>query len=196
MINVETLLSLQIDSIQYWHEQPLLHSMDAPFSFIQENHYWNFMLWHQEDIARITDIDPLLMVKTKHNIDKYNQARNDAIEKIDEWILNHLTVNQIKASLHSETPGMMIDRLSIMQLKHYHTKEAMERKDVTEAYIQKCKGRLEVLQEQIQDLCNCLREVLKDLEMGRLQFKVYRQLKMYNDPTMNPRIYKQHESTG
>lgn len=190
MISVDTLLSLQAHNIQYWHEQPLLHSIDPPFSFIQENHYWNFMLWHQEDIARITDIDPLLMVKTKRNIDKYNQARNDAMEKIDEWILTHLTINNIKASLYSETPGMMIDRLSIMQLKLYHTKEEIQRKNVTEAYIQKCKDRLEVLQEQIEDLCHCLKQVLKNLETGKLQFKVYRQLKMYNDPELNPQLYR------
>jgi hypothetical protein len=131
------------------------------------------------------------IVEAKRNIDQYNQARNNAMEKIDEWILNYLELAGVQTAdkLHSETPGMMIDRLSIMQLKRYHMEEETLRADATEEHKAKCLARLNVLDEQIGDLSNCLIDILNQLERGALKFKVYRQFKMYNDPSLNPQLY-------
>ncbi len=196
MMNVDAVIALQKNNLEQWHLQLILKEIDAPLCYVQENNYWNFMLWHEEDVARIPEIDPLRMIKAKRNIDVFNQARNDAMEKIDGWILDQLTVNNPEAPLHSETPGMMTDRLSIMQLKYYHTKEETLRKGAPKAHIEKCMNRLIMLEAQIKDLAGCLAIVSKQLEAGLLQFKVYRQLKMYNDPSLNPQIYNNHESAG
>lgn len=162
-----------------------------PWKFVEENNKYNFKLWHEEDIARIKDINPQRIVEAKRNIDKYNQARNNAMENIDEWILNYLNLN-VRANatkIHSETPGMMIDRLSIMQLKRYHMEEQTLRADASEQHKSKCLDRVLVLDEQIADLSYSLTEVLEQLKNGLLKFKVYRQFKMYNDPSLNPQIY-------
>src|SRR5690606_23609269 len=121
-----------------------------------------------------------------------NQSRNNAIEKIDEWILTYLESQNIEPAdkLHSETPGMMIDRLSIMALKRYHMFEETIRIDVDEEHVKACQRKLAVLDEQIFDLANCLRNVFDLLQSGQLKFKVYRQFKMYNDPSLNPQLYK------
>src|SRR5690349_11366073 len=131
MIDISRILELQQDSIVQWHKQLLTKENSAPWSFIEENTKWNFLLWHEEDIARIRDIDPLRIVEAKRNIDRYNQARNNAMEIIDEWILQYLIGKQVQApdQIHSETPGMMIDRLSILQLKKYHMHEETLRTD-------------------------------------------------------------------
>jgi hypothetical protein len=113
------------------------------------------------------------------------------MEKIDEWFLNSLLQNYIvsNGSLHSETPGMMIDRLSIMSLKRYHMHEETLRTDASEDHILKCSSKVAVLDEQILDLSNCLESIITKLETGEIRFKVYRQLKMYNDPALNPQLY-------
>ena len=191
MIDVPKVLALQISEITEWHREITNTQEELPWKFIEENNQYNFKLWHEEDIARIREIDPLRIVEAKRNIDQYNQARNNAMEKIDEWILNYLDVNGILAAekLHSETPGMMIDRLSIMQLKRYHMEEETLRPDASEEHKSKCFGRVNVLDEQIADLSGCLTDILEQLSAGALKFKVYRQFKMYNDPSLNPQLY-------
>ena len=153
---------------------------------------WNFSLWHEEDIARIKEIDPLRIVEAKRNIDRFNQSRNNAIEKIDEWILSLLEVNNIipGENMHSETPGMIIDRLSIMSLKRYHMLEETLRADASDEHKLLCGRKVSVLDEQMGDLANCLKILFIDLDSGKLKFKVYRQFKMYNDPSLNPELYK------
>lgn len=193
MIAIAEILELQKLAVIQWHSQPVAVTQTiAPFNFIAENMQWNFLLWHEEDIARIKDIDPLRIVTAKRNIDQYNQARNNAMEKTDEWILQYLHSKQIAPGerLHSETPGMMIDRLSIMALKRYHMDEETVRENASEEHKLKCRQKVQILDEQIADLSNCLAFVLEQLEKGGLQFKVYRQLKMYNDPALNPQLYK------
>jgi len=191
MIDISRILELQQDSIVQWHKQLLTKENSAPWSFIEENTKWNFLLWHEEDIARIRDIDPLRIVEAKRNIDRYNQARNNAMEIIDEWILQYLIGKQVQApdQIHSETPGMMIDRLSILQLKKYHMQEETLRTDATEEHKAICKSKVQILDEQIGDLATCLSKLFEQLEDGSLRFKVYRQLKMYNDPSLNPQLY-------
>jgi hypothetical protein len=195
MIDVQLVLDLQKLKVEEWHNELVLTEELLPFKFIEENHSWNFLLWHEEDIARIKDIDADRIMEAKRNIDGYNQARNNAMEKIDEWILNYLDFNKKKSSgvLHSETPGMMIDRLSIMALKRFHMNEEVERKDASNEHKEKCKSKVELLDEQISDLSNCLDSIFSKLENGEIRFKVYRQLKMYNDPSLNPELYKRQQ---
>jgi hypothetical protein len=195
MISIEQILKNQNQKVIDWHVNLITVETELPWMFIEENMKWNFMLWHEEDIARIKDIDPLRIVEAKRNIDQYNQARNNAMEKIDEWILSFLETNNIMPGekMHSETPGMMIDRLAIMALKKYHMDEETQRKDVDQSHIDKCSSKVLVLNEQITDLSNTLKLVLSDLIESRLQFKVYRQFKMYNDPSLNPELYKRNE---
>ena len=194
MIDVQKVLGLQKSEISEWHEEITNKEESLPWKFIEENNQYNFKLWHEEDIARIREIDPLRIVEAKRNIDQYNQARNNAMEKIDEWILNYLDMAGVLTAekLHSETPGMMIDRLSIMQLKRYHMEEETLRADASEEHKAKCFGRVNVLDEQIADLSNCLKDILEQLISGALKFKVYRQFKMYNDPSLNPQLYKKN----
>lgn len=192
MIDVNNLVKIQFQNIIDWHTQISATNNDTPWSFIIENNMWNFKLWHEEDIARIKDISPKKISNAKRNIDKFNQYRNNAMEKIDEWILEYLELCNIEKSveLHSETPGMMIDRLSILSLKKYHMFEETKRLDVNSDHIISCSQKLKILEEQINDLANCLENVLKKLVNGKLNFKVYRQFKMYNDPNLNPEIYR------
>lgn len=187
---------MQMKKVNEWHSAMQLTEDAMPWKFIEENTYWNFMLWHEEDIARIKDIDPLRIVEAKRNIDKYNQQRNNSMEKIDEWVLNYIETNTIPAGtkLHSETPGMMIDRLSIMTLKKYHMQEEVDRKDASIDHVEKCAERVLVLSEQISDLSNALQQVLHDIEHSVLSFKVYRQFKMYNDPSLNPQLYSRNQT--
>ncbi len=196
MIAIDQLLKTQSQKVIDWHVNLVLTESQLPWAFIEENMKWNFMLWHEEDIARIKDIDPLRIVEAKRNIDQYNQARNNAMEKIDEWILSYLENNQVTPGekMHSETPGMMIDRLAIMALKKFHMEEETLRKDVDQSHIDKCSSKVAVLTEQIADLSNALNIVINDLLESKLQFKVYRQFKMYNDPSLNPELYKRNAS--
>jgi hypothetical protein len=191
IIDVAKIIQFHAISVNEWHEELALTQTVEPWTFIEENHQWNFKLWHEEDIARIIDIEPSRMVVAKRNIDAYNQARNNAMEKIDEWILRKLGKElSHHLPLHSETPGMMIDRISIMSLKRYHMQEEVVRVGATQVHQTLCSSKVATLDEQIRDLSNCLKIVLEKLLAGELGFKVYRQLKMYNDPSLNPELYK------
>jgi Protein of unknown function (DUF4254) len=198
MISVNDILDLQKSKVEDWHASMVLTRDSFPWKFIEENHRWNFSLWHEEDIARIKDIDPLRIMQAKRNIDVFNQARNNAMEKIDEWILNYLEFNNVKSkgALHSETPGMMIDRLSIMSLKRFHMNEETLRTDASAEHRANCGGKLLILDEQIKDLSNCLENIFSKLQTGEISFKVYRQMKMYNDPSLNPQLYKRSSATS
>ena len=192
MIDVKKILDLQNSKVVDWHVKVELKEKELPWQFIEENSMWNFSLWHEEDVARIKDIDPLRIVEAKRNIDKFNQSRNNAMEKIDEWILSYLDSHNVQPGdkIHSETPGMMIDRLSIMSLKKYHMLEEVNREDASEEHRTNCANKVKVLEEQIGDLAGSLKLLFDDLTNSRLRFKVYRQFKMYNDPNLNPELYK------
>ena len=155
---------------------------------ILDQHRANFDLWHCEDQAR----DPLAtdssLADTKRSIDRLNQLRNDLSEQIDQTLLQSLTnPSADSAPQHSETPGLMIDRLSILALKIFHTSEQLSRS--TPEHQQRNRQRLAVLNEQREDLTLCLVQLWDDVLSGRRRFKLYRQLKMYNDPTLNPVLY-------
>ena len=193
MIDVKKIIALQEQNVIEWHNSLLGSCLESPWIFIEENNRWNFKLWHEEDIARVKDIEAERIVIAKRNIDSFNQRRNDAMEKIDEWVLNSMVDFENLLSkelpLHSETPGMMIDRLSIMGLKKYHMNEEANRLGTSEKHRELCADKVMLLNEQINDLAFCLHGVLEKIKNGQLKFKVYRQLKMYNDPTLNPQLY-------
>jgi len=158
---------------------------------IETNHSQNRMLWEQEDLARRRNVPDGEIAANKRAIDTANQKRNDAIEQIDEKLLEAL--KNIKpgegARLSSETPGAMIDRLSILALKVHHMRLQTERTDVDARHIALCLEKLEKLVEQRSDLAGCLARLLAEAERGESYFKVYRQFKMYNDPRLNPALY-------
>ena len=192
MIEPEALNSFHRVTTAAWHHELKCSATDPFLAAIEDNHAQNFQLWHEEDVARRRDLGDARIVQAKGNIDAFNQARTDAMERMDDWILSELSRSGVQAgsgTLHSETPGMMIDRLSIMALKEYHMAEQANRTDADAAHREKCAARVLVLQEQQRDLTAALYLLLQDLRAGRRGFKVYRQFKMYNDPSLNPQLY-------
>lgn len=154
-------------------------------------HLRNFRLWHIEDEARRTDVDDVYIAAQKRGIDRTNQQRQDLIEKLDEALIDAWPWVVADASLpmNTETPGSVIDRLSIASLKIWHMREQTERGDADDAHRAKCRDRLAVLLRQREDLSGSLTRLLDDLRERRLRLQVYRQFKMYNDPTLNPAVY-------
>lgn len=164
--------------------------------WIEANHRCNSLLWNEEDKARRTDVDAADIAASKRLIDQYNQKRNDAIEAIDEQILSELDAcpRTEQARLNSETAGSMIDRLSILCLKIWHMREQTRRVDAGAQHIAACEAKLQRLLQQREDLGSCFDALLADARAGHAYFKVYRQFKMYNDPTLNPYLYGTREA--
>ena len=183
--------ALQDEYTVKWHSDPQAGSESGLNALILEQHRQNFALWHEEDRARGPLAPPEQIAQTKRNIDALNQVRNDLVEAIDRELLQQLEKARVQLSgkLHSETPGMIIDRLSILSLKIFHTREQIDRSDVDEGHVQRNEHRLQVLMEQRADLAKCLVEIWQEIQNGKRRFKLYRQLKMYNDPKLNPEIY-------
>jgi len=148
--------------------------------------------WHLEDIIRDPAIDPAELVAIKRRIDASNQHRTDTVEQIDEWIFNSLEGIQPSgnAKLNSETPAWLLDRMSILQLKIYHFAEQLERKDAGESHLASVRQKLYVLQVQEEDLALAYNELMSDLRSGQKYMKLYKQMKMYNDPNLNPIFYE------
>lgn len=152
--------------------------------------------WHLEDIIRKPEIDPKEGIALKRRIDKSNQDRTDMVEKIDDQFLVRFknVVPKTGARMNSETPAWLLDRMSILLLKIYHMKEQTERKDVNADHIAKTKAKLAVLMEQREDMRQAYDELIEDIENGNRKFKVYRQMKMYNDSSLNPMLYEQNKT--
>ena len=193
LIDVPPLVALQDELVARWHAEPVAFDEESPLPrLILENHARNFELWHQEDMARDASEDNAVIARVKRAIDGLNQARNNAMEHVDEQVLASLpaaSANDESLPLHSETVGSIVDRLSIISLKIFHMREQTERTDADEQHLATCRAKLAVLMEQRGDLALCLATLLEDLAAGRKRFKVYRQMKMYNDPTLNPVLY-------
>lgn len=148
--------------------------------------------WHLEDIIRDPQIDPVEALALKRRIDRSNQERTDLVEQIDSYFLQQYADVKVLdgATINTESPAWAIDRLSILQLKIYHMKEQVEREDAMPEHKEKCRAKLDVLNEQNIDLPTAIGQLLADIEAGRKYMKVYRQMKMYNDPSTNPVLYK------
>jgi hypothetical protein len=169
---------------------------DEPWRSIAANHRCNRLLWDEEDLARRTDVPDASIAANKRAIDGYNQRRNDAIECIDEALLSRLTgVKPVPDAWHnSETAGSMIDRLSILALKIHHMRAQTLRRDAGPDHVARCAERLARLQVQRDDLARCLDTLLACASEGRAFWRVYRQFKMYNDPALNPHLYRTGEA--
>lgn len=147
--------------------------------------------WHLEDIVREPSINGVYGMEIKRRIDKSNQDRTDMVEKIDDYFLSFLSKNMnADAPLNTESIGWVVDRISILCLKIYHMNEQVHRSDVDESHLAKCKAKLEVLLEQKSDMSLAYTQLVEDINKGLRRFKVYRQMKMYNDETLNPVLYK------
>lgn len=148
--------------------------------------------WHFEDIIRDPDIDPVEALALKRRIDASNQERTDLVEKLDSWLRDRFaSVTPLPdASINTESPAWALDRLSILALKIWHMREQTERADASQQHLDKCSAKLEVLLEQQKDLAAAIAALLDDIAAGRKFMKVYRQMKMYNDPATNPVLYK------
>ena len=153
---------------------------------------YSLYLWHLEDIIRDPHIDPTEALGLKRRIDRSNQDRTDLVEEIDTYFRKvYADVKpQADARLNTESPAWATDRLSILALKIWHMKEQTERQDADAEHVQKCQAKLDVLLEQQVDLSTAIDQLLEDIEAGRKYMKVYRQMKMYNDPATNPILYK------
>ena len=193
MIDIRQIVALQTELVARWHVEPIYNSMTGTLGIVCEQHRFNFLLWHEEDIARNPIATESEIAEVKRAIDRYNQKRNDWIEKIDDQIAEQLANAQVSpetgARSNTETPGSAIDRLSIMALRIYHLREQLLRSDSSPELLESVGRKIEVCQNQHQDLALAAQSLVHDVFAGRVKHRIYRQFKMYNDPQLNPQIY-------
>ena len=194
MIDVQAITDLHRESVVRWHQQEIDNSWDGLLGVVCTQHNFNFLLWHQEDVARSPDASDSQIAQVKRTIDRLNQQRNDWIERIDDWISQYLREQGIfaqgDAPLNTETPGSAADRLSILALRIYHYEEQTRRPDAAPRHLASVRDKLSICLAQHADLSRSLSELAADIAAGRKRHKTYRQLKMYNDPTLNPCLYQ------
>ncbi|TGK13814.1 DUF4254 domain-containing protein [Leptospira fletcheri] len=190
-----SVVSIFQKSVQDWHANESLSVNPYPASDLEHLLYKKNQIdtvqWHVEDEIRRPDLPDSKLVQFKRQIDSLNQERTDLVESIDDRISALFQEIPLKpgARMNSETPAWLIDRMSILELKIYHMEEQTRRNDVSSEHLQKCKAKLDVLLEQRKDLSLCLDQILEDLKKGEKFYKVYRQMKMYNDQNLNPSLY-------
>lgn len=198
MVDAAAIVSLHDRLTVFWHLQdagtePVVDPSSTPWlDAVRRQHRANFDLWHIEDEARRPGATDGALADVKRRIDRTNQLRNDLAEQLDVFLLEWLAAQTLPdktAPLNSESPGLIIDRLSILALKLYHTREESTRLDAPEGHAARNLERLTILDEQRADLAACLSSLWRETLEGRRRFKLYRQLKMYNDPTLNPAVY-------
>lgn len=189
-LNALSMTTMQDEKTRAWHITEERVEPEGLIGIAEAQHRANFDLWHEEDKARNPEASDAEIAAIKHAIDRLNQQRNDLVEKLDTALLELAGAQNPHAPLHSETPGLIIDRLSILALKIYHTDEETRRTSATEAHRQKNVARLIVLEEQRNDLAGCLDALWAEVLAGTRRFKLYRQMKMYNDPELNPVMYR------
>jgi hypothetical protein len=196
---VHDVTTLHVNTVARWHVADPDNSYEGLLGTVCQQHQFNFLLWHEEDIARSPDVPDKRIAAVKRAIDRYNQQRNDWIEKIDEALIVTLAtagvLPLVDARLNTETPGSAIDRLSIMSLRIYHFDEQLAR-DTDQIHHANVTEKLARCRAQHADLSQSLTELLDDIFAGRKLLKVYRQMKMYNDPTLNPYLYRKRRLVG
>ena len=185
--------------VDYHKVDDVDHPCENPFEektiewYLYNKAWIDTVQWHLEDLIRDPNIDPVEALALKRRIDKSNQDRTDLVELIDSyfWAQYHEVKPLDNATLNTESPAWAIDRLSILQLKIYHMKVEVERTDVSEEHKAKCQAKLDVLLEQNTDLCTAIDQLMESYKTGQKVMKVYKQMKMYNDPALNPVLYGQ-----
>ena len=204
MLLVNAIVELHEQRTQDWHRpdaanaetpdrQGASESSSIWLQLVTRQHRANFDLWHIEDEARAPGATDADLAHVKRGVDRTNQIRNDLAEELDSTLLRWLEPQRLPspdAPLNSESPGLMIDRLSILALKIYHTREEIERPGAQPGHSERNRERLAILESQRNDLARCLDELWRETLAGTRRFKLYRQLKMYNDPSLNPAMYR------
>jgi len=200
MLAAKAIVELQEVRTRAWHEareavgeRASANTESSWLGLVERQHRANFDLWHIEDEARTPGASCEEIADVKRRIDATNQRRNDLAEELDRELLERLEKQGLpnaEAPLNSESPGLMIDRLSILALKIFHTREEAERTEAPEGHAERNIQRLAVLEEQRGDLADCLDALWRGTLAGTRRFKIYRQMKMYNDPDLNPAIYR------
>ena len=205
MLSADLIVHLQDVETDAWHH-PQAGTADPPApadeaedwngewpGAVVRQHRANFELWHIEDEARTPGATDAELAGVKRRVDRTNQRRNDLAEELDRALLAWLEPRGLPnpaAPLNSESPGLIIDRLSILSLKIYHTREEAERQEAPAGHSARNRERLAILEEQRAELAACLDSLWRETLGGVRRFKLYRQLKMYNDPSLNPAIYR------
>jgi Protein of unknown function (DUF4254) len=206
VLSAKAIVDLLDQRTRVWHladPEPcgrLEHGAAAPakdpaaewLTLVVGQHRANFDLWHIEDQARAPGASDTQLAAVKRCIDTTNQLRNDLVEELDRALIGWLAQRSLpnaEAPLNSESPGLIIDRLSILSLKIYHTREEAARVNAPAGHTERNCERLRILEEQRAELAGCLDELWAETLAGTRRFKLYRQLKMYNDPALNPAIY-------
>jgi hypothetical protein len=194
LIRSQDITALHDQCTQAWHlGTPVVpDALSGLDRTVAEQHLANFELWHAEDRARTPQATDHDIAEIKRFIDRTNQRRNDLSERCDVLLLESLRTHQLPdpgAPLHSESPGLIFDRLSILSLKLFHTKEEIARKGSPPGHEERNRERLRILAEQRADLSQALDHLWQQVLERRRTFKLYRQLKMYNDPALNPAVY-------
>ncbi|MBP7556528.1 MAG: DUF4254 domain-containing protein [Chitinophagaceae bacterium] len=198
-MQIEKAISIFQESISNYH---ITDSVDTVASVPYEKGTIEFLLynknwidtvqWHLEDIIRDPAIDPVTALQIKRRIDASNQQRTDLVEYIDSWFLQQYAAvtPATGATINTETPAWAIDRLSILELKIYHMQIEATRPDASPEHRLNCQGKLDTLLTQRTDLSTAISQLLADIEAGRKYMKVYKQMKMYNDESLNPVLYQ------
>lgn len=183
-----------LDNVQTPVENP--YPKDSLEHLLYAKNWIDTVQWHLEDIIRDENIDPIEALKLKRTIDTSNQKRTDLVEFIDSWFLNrYQTITPDRnAKINTETPAWAVDRLSILALKIYHMHQETQRESATEDHREKCRAKLVVLIEQHSDLTTAIDQLLTDIENGFVKMKVYKQMKMYNDESLNPILYQNNKN--
>ncbi len=193
-INLAEITRLHGELVVRWHQQEIDNPHEGLLGIVCRQMSYNFLLWHEEDVARSRDVSDARIAQVKRAIDGYNQQRNDWIEKIDDWISERLSALAVtpaaNAPQNTETLGSTIDRLSILALRIYHLAEQRDRSDATPGHRESVSRKLAIALLQLEDLQRAAQQLADDLLAGRKRHKTYRALKMYNDPTLNPYLYQ------
>lgn len=195
-MNSQDIIALHINTIVKWKATEVSLTQTELMGLVEQNHAFNYQLWHAEDRARRDDMGPEYVYRAKREIDHCNQQRNNRMEAIDQALWAELTPStSADCPVHSETPGMMIDRLSILALKAFHMELQTARIDVDGTHRQQCQHKLTIITAQQQQLGQCFDQLITDITRGSRTFRVYHQFKMYNDPNLNPELYQHAQET-
>jgi hypothetical protein len=199
MLEIRRIIALQEACVARWHHEPLDNPFDGVRGLVCRQLGFNFLLWHEEDLARSPTASDAQIAAVKRRIDRLNQERNDFIERLDDWVAAELVLMEVApasgAPLNTETLGSVIDRLGILALRIYHLREQLERVDASDEHRERVGRKLYIATMQHDDLARSAQQLADDLLAGRKRHQTYRQLKMYNDPALNPYLQQAAAAT-